>query len=780
VVSDIPDQSIKEGQQFATIALDDYVSDVDNSDAEMTWTYSGNSELSVSIDANRVATVSIPDSNWQGQETITFRASDPAGLYDEDAAQFTVTNVNDAPVVSTIPDQTIEEGQTFATIALDDYVSDVDNSDDEMTWTYSGNSDLQVSISTDRVATITVPDADWNGAENITFTASDPGGLADSTTAAFTVTAVNDAPVVSDIPDQSVEEGQQFAAIALDDYVSDVDNSDAEISWTYQGNSDLTVRIDSNRVATVSAPDANWNGSETITFRATDTGGLFDEDSVTFTVNAVNDAPVVSDIPDQTVAEGSAFAVIRLDDYVNDPDNDKADMAWTVNGQSALTVNYDEVNRTVTVSVPDSNWNGSETLVFTAADPAGLTDADSAVFTVTPVNDAPVITPIPAQVIREGASFPAIFLNEYVNDVDDSAKTLTWSVTGNTELLVSVDTNQVLQVRPPSEDWNGSETLRFVVSDPHGLSDSSQTLFTVTAVNDAPVFVAAVPALSFNEDDSLRYAKAAWWPFVEDKDNADSTLILTAVPGKYVTVKQTADSCVFEAPQNWFGSDTLLLVAGDGQLSDSTYFVIYVKSVNDAPVISNLPEQISFENDSSYVLVMKDFVHDVDTADSLLTWSFAADNDSLVWQYDAHSTELKLSADGFKGDVTLICTVSDDSSASAVDTIEVHVDWATGIGDDLSAALPDKFSLGQNYPNPFNPATHIVYALPRTAQVQLIIYNVLGQKIRTLVNKQQPAGRYDLQWHGLDDAGRQVASGVYIYLIRAGSFVKAHKMILMR
>jgi len=780
VVADIPDQSIQEGQSFVSIALDDYVSDVDNSDAEMTWSYTGNSELSVSIDANHVATVSIPDSNWYGQETITFRATDPAGLYDENAAQFTVSNVNDAPVVSAIPNQTIEEGQSFATIALDDYVSDVDNSDAEMIWSYTGNSELSVSIDANRIATITTPNADWNGAENITFTATDPSGLADSTAAAFTVSAVNDAPVVSDIPDQSIEEGQQFTTIALDGYVSDVDNSDAEIIWTYSGNSDLHVSIDTNRTATVSIPDANWNGSETITFRATDNGGLFDEDAATFTVTAINDAPAVSDIPDQTIAEGAAFAVIQLDDYVDDPDNADADISWTVSGQSALTINYDEINRTVTVSVPDSNWNGSETLVFTAADPAGLTDADSAVFTVTPVNDAPVMTQIPAQNIYEGEQFPVILLDDFVSDVDDSTNTLIWEVTGNTELIVTVDSNRVLQVLPPSEDWNGSETLLFTVSDPQGLSDSSRTEFTVTAVNDAPQFTAQVPAIFFAEDDSLHYAKAAWWPFVEDKDNADSTLILTAFTGKHVTVRQTTDSCMFKAPQNWFGVDTLLLTVSDGELFDSTYFVVDVKAVNDAPVISNLPEQITFENDSNYVLTMKNFAGDVDTPDSLLSWSFVADNDSLLMQYDAQSTELTLSAPGFKGDVTLICTVRDDSSASAVDTITVHVDWATGIGDDLAATLPDKFSLGQNYPNPFNPSTHIGYALPKTARVQLIIYNVLGQKVRTLVDKQQSAGRYQMQWRGLDDAGRQVASGVYIYLIRAGAFVKAHKMILMR
>ncbi|UCD18590.1 MAG: hypothetical protein JSV44_06720, partial [Candidatus Zixiibacteriota bacterium] len=196
---------------------------------------------------------------------------------------------NEPPVVTDIPDQTISEGDVFATINLDDYVSDPDNSDAEMTWTATGNTDLTVDI-TDRVATIGIPDPEWSGSEIITFRATDPGDLFDEDAATFTVTAVNDAPVVTDIPDQMILEGETFATINLDDYVSDADNADAEMIWTATGNTDLTVDI-VDRVATIIIPDENWYGFETITFRATDPGDLFDEDAATFTVTAVNDAP---------------------------------------------------------------------------------------------------------------------------------------------------------------------------------------------------------------------------------------------------------------------------------------------------------------------------------------------------------------------------------------------------------------------------------------------------------------------------------------------------------
>ena len=150
------------------------------------------------------------------------------------------------------------EGSTFATVDLDSYVTDIDNLASEMVWTYAGNTVLTVSIDVNRIATITISDPDWNGSETITFTSTDPGALFDSDPATFTVTAVNDAPVVSDIPDQTVAEGSTFATIDLDALVADIDDADANIVWTYAGNTELTVSIDINRVATITIPDIDW------------------------------------------------------------------------------------------------------------------------------------------------------------------------------------------------------------------------------------------------------------------------------------------------------------------------------------------------------------------------------------------------------------------------------------------------------------------------------------------------------------------------------------------
>lgn len=94
--------------------------------------------------------------------------------------------------------------------------------------------------------------------------------------------------------------------------------------------------------------------------------------------------------------------------------------------------------------------------------------------------------------------------------------------------------------------------------------------------------------------------------------------------------------------------------------------------------------------------------------------------------------------------------------------------------------LPDRFSLSQNYPNPSNSTTIIEYDLPIPTDVTVEIYNMLGQKVRTLVDDHRVAGSYRVEWDGNMSSGRAAASGVYLYRIQAGSFVETKKMLLLK
>jgi len=96
------------------------------------------------------------------------------------------------------------------------------------------------------------------------------------------------------------------------------------------------------------------------------------------------------------------------------------------------------------------------------------------------------------------------------------------------------------------------------------------------------------------------------------------------------------------------------------------------------------------------------------------------------------------------------------------------------------AELPTEFELRQNYPNPFNPQTLIEYALPKSAHVTIEIYNLLGQKVNILMDQDQKAGFYRVDWDGKDKKGEELASGIYFYRIQAGDFVKCKKMIMLK
>ena len=94
-------------------------------------------------------------------------------------------------------------------------------------------------------------------------------------------------------------------------------------------------------------------------------------------------------------------------------------------------------------------------------------------------------------------------------------------------------------------------------------------------------------------------------------------------------------------------------------------------------------------------------------------------------------------------------------------------------------ALPTDFALGQNYPNPFNPSTIIPYQLPASGHVRLDVFNVLGQRLATLVDAERSAGAHTAQWDGTDAAGRAVGAGVYIYRLSSGGMRESRRMVLV-
>jgi hypothetical protein len=117
-----------------------------------------------------------------------------------------------------------------------------------------------------------------------------------------------------------------------------------------------------------------------------------------------------------------------------------------------------------------------------------------------------------------------------------------------------------------------------------------------------------------------------------------------------------------------------------------------------------------------------------------------------------------------------------------IDNVKLYNYPAAGIttGVDGQEEVPLVFALGQNYPNPFNPTTRINFSVPVAVQTQLIVYDILGRQVKTIVNDMLHAGEHFVQWDGTNSSGLSVASGVYFVRMTAGQFEKTTKMMLMR
>jgi len=113
------------------------------------------------------------------------------------------------------------------------------------------------------------------------------------------------------------------------------------------------------------------------------------------------------------------------------------------------------------------------------------------------------------------------------------------------------------------------------------------------------------------------------------------------------------------------------------------------------------------------------------------------------------------------------------------DTIFTFSITPTKVNEEQISA-PDEFELSQNYPNPFNPSTTIDYTVEKEGFADLLIYNILGQKVRTLVGEMKEAGAYSVRWDGRNEEGEKLPNGVYFYVLKTGDYTSSKKMILLK
>lgn len=163
-------------------------------------------------------------------------------------------------------------------------------------------------------------------------------------------------------------------------------------------------------------------------------------------------------------------------------------------------------------------------------------------------------------------------------------------------------------------------------------------------------------------------------------------------------------------------------------------------------------------------------------------------NGKMQLMWSDHNGELKILIWSPNGDVIpsgetelFSFTCSGEIALISVEAVDSEIrELKPNIIQDNTNWQPSKFLLCQNYPNPFNPETEIKYSLAKNDKVKLVVYNVLGRKVRALVDEYQTAGNKSVHWDGKDESGNEVGSGIYFYQIQTGDFVQTKKMTLLR
>jgi hypothetical protein len=332
-------------------------------------------------------------------------------------------------------------------------------------------------------------------------------------------------------------------------------------------------------------------------------------------------------------------------------------------------------------------------------------------------------------------------------------------------------------------DESREDSIKFILVDSDGnTSDEATFLITINNVNNAPT-VGTISAIIMKEDEEYALDLTSWYNEINDPDNADSTLTISvSCNDTNVTLSPIENNkCTISADENYFGNALLNVTISDGELSCQTTVDLTIESVNDFPVINGLPTSLSIINGDVENLDLKGMASDVETPDSMLTWSFTATPDSVNLNYNAETNEEYISAKGsFDGTVELTVTVTDADGGTDETTITVTVTPDPTSIEGLNG-IPTEFTLFQNYPNPFNPSTVIRYGIPvgdayhASLNVSLKIYDILGNEVATLVNEEKSPGYFEVRWNA-----ENLASGIYFYRVIAGSYVECKKMLMIK
>ncbi|MCO5214066.1 MAG: Ig-like domain-containing protein [Caldilinea sp.] len=509
-----------------------------------------------------------PAANYNGSDSFTFAASDGAAISNIATVAINVTPVNDAPVATAQVVATAEDTPLAITLAG----SDIDG--DALTFAVVTPPQNGMLSGTAPNLTYT-PAANFNGSDSFTFAANDGTATSAPATVTIDVTPANDVPTATP---QSVTTAED-TPLAITLAGSDIDGDPLTFA---------VVTPPQNGTLSGSAPNltytpaANFNGSDSFTFAASDGSAVSNIATVAIGVTPLNDAPVAT-VQSVTTAEDTPTAITLAG---SDVDGDDLTFAVATPPQHG-TLSGSAPDLTYT---PAADFNGSDSFTFTVDDGTATSTPVIVAISVTPVNDAPVATADVYATSEETlltVAAPGVLAND--SDLDGDALTVVGvSSTAHGTLTLATDGSFTYL---PDAFFAGSDTFVYKAGD--GLATSNPVTVTVNvhAVNHAPICT-AVSATSA-EDTATGLSLAC-----TDRDGDALEITIVATPG-HGTLSGTSPEMTYAPAPDYHGTDQFTFHATDGAAeSNIATATITITPVNDAPRIEPIADQSDVEGDA--------------------------------------------------------------------------------------------------------------------------------------------------------------------------------------
>nr|WP_265183061.1 tandem-95 repeat protein [Vibrio parahaemolyticus] len=580
-----------------TFEGDDKVVSLDTNNGPANGTVSVNPDGSVTY---------TPNDNYHGTDSFTYIVTS-GGVSESTTVNVDVTPVNDAPVAK--DDTTITGEDTPVTIDVLPNDSDVDG--DKLSIESASVPKEQGTVEVVNGKLVFTPAENFNGDAEITYIVTD-GQLTDEAKVAVTVNPVNDAPTIKvDAVESITEDAVSTDTVVATLTVRDTDTPEDQLTISLENNSNGYFVLVGNEVKLTQVGADAVNNDElnlkdlTISASVSDGVNPTASDSDSLIVNRVNDAPTVENaIADQELSEDFATYTIDLNDAFKDSDSA---LNFSVSGNSNVLVSIE--NGIATIS-PTADWNGSETLTFTATDPSGESISQTVNFTVAPVAD---IVADKATVVEDTSTVIKVLGND------------TFEGDGK---VVSLDTNNgpangTVSVNPdgsvtytPNDNYHGTDSFTYIVTS-GGVSESTTVSVDVTPVNDAPV---AKDDIATTQEDTAVTIDVL--PNDSDVDGDKLSIESASVPKEQGTVEVVNGKLVFTPAENFNGDAEITYTVTDGQLTDEAKVTVTVNPVNDAPTIKvDAVESITEDAVSTDTVVAALTVRDTDTPEDQLAVS---------------------------------------------------------------------------------------------------------------------------------------------------------------